>query len=295
MVKKKQGFAGQRVIELSNEILQKKISAHVTSKNGCFTRVGFFPDAKYQFIEDNDGREDYILIYCVKGYGVAVIDHKIFHISPGDFFMIPAKTPFSYYADKIKPWTIFWFFFKGEPIQQIADLFIETAKSYKGYLPYNEERVKLFNRIYQYLEQGYGQENLLLLNMCLLNLISSLVLVTGSRVNEPDKSQLMVTSCIQLMKENIDGNITLTEIADSVNVSVSHFSAVFKQTIGLSPITYYNDLKIQKACDYLKYSDILVKEISFKLGIFDIQYFSRLFTKTMGITPLKYRLKNKFI
>lgn len=295
MAKKKQGFAGQRTIELSEDALQKKILPHTIAKNGFFTRAGFFPDAKYQFIEENDGREEYIIIYCVKGYGVAIIDHKISHISPGDFFLIPSKTPFSYYADEIKPWTIFWFFFKGEAIQEIADLYLRTAKSYKGYLPYNEERVKLFNKVYQYLERGYGQENLVLLNMCLLNLISSLVLVIENSKNEPDKLHLLINTSIQLMKENLDRNITLSEIANSVNLSVSHYSSIFKRITGLSPITYYNNLKIQKACDYLKYSNFLVKEISFKLGVFDVQYFSRLFTKTMGITPLKFRLKNKLI
>ncbi|HET8828991.1 MAG TPA: AraC family ligand binding domain-containing protein [Pelobium sp.] len=177
MAKKKQGFAGQRLIELSSEAIERYCTKHPSSKNGFFTKVGFFPDAKYQFMEENDGREEYALIYCVNGYGVAIIDHKTFHISPGDFFLIPSHTPFSYYADKIKPWTIFWFFFKGDAIEETAHLFINTSKSFKGYLPYNEERIKLFNQIYNCLEQGYGQENLILINMCLLNLISSFVMV----------------------------------------------------------------------------------------------------------------------
>ena len=151
MAKKKQGFAGQRIIELSKEAIDGYCAKHPSSKNGYFTKVGFFPDAKYQFIEESDGRAEYVLIYCVKGYGVAIINHKIFHISPGDFFLIPSNTPFSYYSDKIKPWTIYWFFFKGEAIQEIADLFVKSSKSYKGYLRYNDERVKLFNKIYKFL------------------------------------------------------------------------------------------------------------------------------------------------
>ncbi|HTN21689.1 MAG TPA: AraC family transcriptional regulator [Pelobium sp.] len=295
MAKKKQGFAGQRLIELSKDVIDSYCIKYPSSKNGFFTRVGFFPDAKYQFIEENDGREEYVLIYCVKGYGVAVINHKIFHISPGDFFLIPAHTPFSYYADKIKPWTIYWFFFKGDAIQEIADLFIKSANSYKGYLPYNEERVKLFNRIYRCLEQGYGQENLVIINMCLLNLISSFVLITADSKGRPDKLQLLVNSSIQFMKEHTEGNLNLTEIAGNVNLSVSHFSSIFKRITGISPMTYYNDIKIQKACEYLKYSNTLVKEISYKLGIFDVHYFSRLFAKTMGVTPLKFRAQNKLI
>ncbi|WP_017258453.1 AraC family transcriptional regulator [Pedobacter arcticus] len=295
MAKKKQGFAGQRIIELSKEAIGGYCAKHPSFKNGYFTKVGFFPDAKYQFIEENDGRAEYVLIYCVKGYGVAIIDHKIFHISPGDFFLIPSNTPFSYYSDKIKPWTIYWFFFKGEAIQEIADLFVKSAKSYKGYLPYNDERVKLFNKIYKFLEQGYGKENLILINMCLLNLISSFVLITADISIKTDKFQLIINSSMQFMKENIENNLNLNQLAANVNLSVSHFSSVFKRITGVSPMNYYNDIKIQKACEYLKYSNTLVKEISYKLGIFDVHYFSRLFSKTMGITPLKYRLHHRSI
>lgn len=295
MAKKKQGFAGQRLIELSEDALHSYCLRHPSSKNGFFTKVGFFPNAQYQFMEETDGREEYALIYCVKGYGVAIINHKIFHISPGDFFLIPSHTPFSYYADKIKPWTIFWFFFKGDAIEETANLFIKSAKSYKGYLPYNEERIKLFNQIYKCLEQGYGQENLILINMCLLHLISSFVLIIEPDGKKVDKFQLIINSSIQFMKENTDRNLTLREIAANVNLSVSHFSTIFKRTIGISPMNYFNDIKIQKACEYLKYSDTLVKEISYKLGVFDVHYFSRLFVKTMGVTPLKYRAQSKSI
>ncbi|HET8828992.1 MAG TPA: helix-turn-helix transcriptional regulator [Pelobium sp.] len=95
------------------------------------------------------------------------------------------------------------------------------------------------------------------------------------------------------MKESSELNLSLPQIATEVNLSVSHFSSIFKQVTGVSPISYYNNIKIQKACEYLKYSDTLVKEISYKLGLFDVQYFSRLFVKTMGISPLKYRLQHK--
>lgn len=295
MVKKKKGFAGERLIELSREHIESYSSKYSSSKNGVFTKVGFFPSAKHQFIEENEGNGEYMLIYCTKGYGVATVNHEIYHISPGDFFIIPAHTPFSYYADIIKPWTIFWFCFQGDSVQEIADLFVKSSNSFKGYLPYNEERMKLFNKIYKCLEQGYGQENLVVLNMCLLHLVSSLVLITSNIDVRFSKNQSLVNSSIQLMKENIHQNLTLAQISDNVNLSASHFSAVFKKVTGLTPMRYYNDVKIQKACEYLKYSDTIVKEISFKLGIYDVQYFSRLFTKTMGKTPLKFRKESTFL
>ena len=85
--------------------------------------------------------------------------------------------------------------------------------------------------------------------------------------------------------------INVEEIAQSVNLSVSHFTSLFKKKTGFSPIEYCNHLKIQRACQYLFFTDLRVKEISFKLGINDPYYFSRLFTKVMGVSPNEYREK----
>lgn len=288
-MRKKQGFAGQRTIELSDEIIQHFLDEKPMAKYGHFTKVGFYPDAKHQFLEQTDGGTDWILIYCIKGYGVSQINQKIYHISPGDFIIIPAHSPFSYQADELKPWSIFWFYFRGKGVEEMAQLYLHTMKSNKGFLSYHEERIKLFNIIHQNLERGYGVENLNFLNMCLLNLISSLVLITNNMGIKEDKAQNMVNTSIQFMKENCEGNLSLAQFAVNLNMSISHFSLIFKEKTGISPINYYHTLKMQKACEYLKFTEILIKEISFKLGIMDTQYFSRVFSKTMGISPNKYR------
>jgi AraC family transcriptional regulator of arabinose operon len=52
---------------------------------------------------------------------------------------------------------------------------------------------------------------------------------------------------------------------------------------------YFNHLKIQKACQYLHFTDDRINQIADQLGIGDSYYFSRLFKKLMGISPVEYR------
>ena len=52
---------------------------------------------------------------------------------------------------------------------------------------------------------------------------------------------------------------------------------------------YYNYLKIQRACSFLHFSDMKIKEIAFKLGYSDPFHFTRAFRKEMDITPKEYR------
>jgi len=96
---------------------------------------------------------------------------------------------------------------------------------------------------------------------------------------------------INYMQENISQLLTLEDIARSVNFSASHYSALFRKKTGFAPIEYFNHLKIQKACQYLLYTELRIKEIADKLGIEDPYYFSRMFAKLMGQSPLQYRNK----
>jgi AraC-like DNA-binding protein len=95
------------------------------------------------------------------------------------------------------------------------------------------------------------------------------------------------------MQKKIHTVISLQELARFAKLSVSHFSAVFRERTGYSPIEYFNHLKIQKACQYLLFTGMTVKETAVSLGIEDQYYFSRMFSKLMGHSPVEYRRRNK--
>ena len=92
---------------------------------------------------------------------------------------------------------------------------------------------------------------------------------------------------------NWNKKMSLEEIAESVHLSASYSSALFKNSTGVSVMDYIINLRITKACDMLKYSDRLISEIAESTGFCDIFYFSRMFKKIMGVSPAKYRSAEK--
>jgi AraC-like DNA-binding protein len=101
-----------------------------------------------------------------------------------------------------------------------------------------------------------------------------------------------VDSAILFMQGHINDNISLNELSSQYNYSVSRFSNLFKQKTGYAPIDYFVQMKMQKACQQLDFTDRSVKDIAFSMGFDDPYYFSKRFRKIIGMSPKKYRSLN---
>lgn len=91
------------------------------------------------------------------------------------------------------------------------------------------------------------------------------------------------------MKENFKNNITISEIAYSVNMALSMFSVEFKKIIGISLNRYLINLKLNESLNLLKNN--YVTDVAFDLGYENISHFIALFKKKFGLTPKQYKIK----
>jgi AraC-like DNA-binding protein len=90
------------------------------------------------------------------------------------------------------------------------------------------------------------------------------------------------------LQKNIHRTLTLSEMAEHAHLSKSHFSRLFKEQTGYSPMDYFIHLKIQHACMLLS-TRMKVREIALQVGYDDPYYFSHSFKKVVGISPVQYR------
>jgi transcriptional regulator GlxA family with amidase domain len=127
--------------------------------------------------------------------------------------------------------------------------------------------------------------------MCLWHYLTSFVFTEKFYGSKKVGKISNVDIAIEMMQNKIHETLSLEEIAQKVNLSASHFSNVFKKQTGFSPIEYFIHLKIQKASQYLLFTQLRIKEIASNLGIEDPYYFSRIFTRVMGLSPNEYRKK----
>ncbi|WP_067031756.1 helix-turn-helix domain-containing protein [Allomuricauda sp. CP2A] len=89
--------------------------------------------------------------------------------------------------------------------------------------------------------------------------------------------------------ENMDHQISTTDLASLVKLSVHHFIRMFKRTTGETPQQFAKRLKMQRAKELLLYSEDNIIQVGMGIGCDNASHFTQLFKSSYGITPLKFR------
>ena len=95
----------------------------------------------------------------------------------------------------------------------------------------------------------------------------------------------------QIMRENLQRELCLSDLAQSVNLSVWRLSHIFRSNVGVSPIQYLRQLRMDRAKHLLETSFLSVKEIAHQVGLKDSSHFVRDFKKAFGEPPTRFRLR----
>lgn len=88
---------------------------------------------------------------------------------------------------------------------------------------------------------------------------------------------------------HIDGEISVDELARRAGYSRWHFSRLFREYNGISPMQYIIDLKMRLAMQLLQNTKYPVKEIGLRCGFDDPGYFGKVFRRVYGISPGEFR------
>jgi AraC family transcriptional regulator, arabinose operon regulatory protein len=250
-LKIKDGFIGQTMVVLSQD-QKEKVRLHPFFENLFTDAIGYFPNAKYHSRSRKNGINEYILLYCLEGEGWIKINGKKINLTPNTAFIIPAKTAHKYGSSLKDSWSIYWIHFTGDYATTLYNRFI-TTDNYPIKVPFDPNKINILNEIIKLLQTDLSTENIEQIHFRLITFLSSMCYTSNLDTPIEDKVSLSIT----FMKNNISTSLTIDQLANQANYSVSRYSEVFKQKTGYSPIQYFIRLKIQKSCEFLYYANLI--------------------------------------
>lgn len=115
------------------------------------------------------------------------------------------------------------------------------------------------------------------------------------RVEKGDKGKYsrLVESSIAFLNKHYARNISLEEICTHLSVSRNYFSSLFKRDTGISLWAYLTTIRMGKARELLRDTDLRSHEIAYAVGYDNPSYFSKLFKKLHNQTPNEFRVSSR--
>lgn len=104
----------------------------------------------------------------------------------------------------------------------------------------------------------------------------------------PSVSAKKYAMIVDVMKENLDKSLTISQLADLCSMSPSNLKKIFSGYSSAGVISYFNSLKVSKAIAMLSEGSRIC-EIAAELGFEEQNYFSAFFKRMTGYSPLHYQ------
>ena len=156
----------------------------------------------------------------------------------------------------------------------------------------DEETIDAFQKLYKNVKSASTAADEMINTIILKELVSRLML-TDAKVllleNFQERIQnRMIVKTLNHIKHNFKNKITIDELAEVYGAGKTKFFTAFKEEIGLTPVNYIMQERIQHAIKLMKTSNNM-QHVAYNSGFNTYEHFYKSFKKTIGFSPKTYR------
>lgn len=289
-------------------------------KNMFLMELGYFtehPDFPFfiQYGQHDESmhlhaHKDFSELVCVlEGSGIHHVNDESYFIKKGDVFVINSDTIHGYsklkdfricnimfdYDDffsaplDIKKTAGFHSLFHIDPYfskqREHKDTFKSHLKLSFSDFDYTEKIIDRMIEEYESKKIGYTT----LLRSCFLELVVYITRIYEDQKPIHKDQNFQIAEVIAYMDTHFEEAFSVHTLAEKANLSERHFSRIFTQTYGITPIRYINKLRLHQAALLLRHTDQPITHIAFQCGFNDSNYFTKQFKQLFGTSPNMYR------
>jgi AraC family transcriptional regulator of arabinose operon len=282
---RRDGFPGQRIVVVPEPVLRRALREPLTCEL-LPSDIGHFPRAIGHGRERPNGADQAILIACLRGRGWCQLGPRRVAVEPGHVLGIRAGTAHAYGADLDDPWTISWLHLAGRQVAAWFDRLGFTDASPVQPLNSRERFAARFDAVLTQLEHGTAGPALLGAAGATWDLLGALA-APADHAGDP------IAAVIAVLRERLDSQFTVRELAAVADLSPAHFAARFRRATGHPPLDYHIRLKLRAAAELLDTTALPIAAVARRVGYDDAFYFSRRFRAAHGISPAAWRAQRK--
>lgn len=214
------------------------------------------------------------LIYNTQGSGKMIIGTETIPFQPGTIVLIPPHVPHVKYADAGTDYKDMYLQISGLRLFKHTLCFMDDSE---------QSFYALFNMAYRHFHRQDTETVEALWNVMLRLILQ--YQDTDSRFDEIERFKNTLIDHIS------DPDFNISDAIQNTHYCADHFRRIFKQQLGMPPIQYLHNLRINYAKSLLKQKESIgcsMNDIAFMCGFYDYAYFTRLFKKITGCSPQDY-------
>ncbi len=272
--------------KLKSLLKQNTLDIHIEST----VNSGSFETHTHDFCE---------LVFIVSGKGKHTVGDVEYDLKSGDIFIIKGSERHGF--SNLENLRLFNIMFNVHELQTedcknltgFWVLFVHEQTS--GFLSHLNVSGDDYQQVLQWCRhilQEYTAHQPGYISVCHSILMQLIVFLSRKYQDSDQFSRQMdfrLARSIVYMQTNFSAKITIDELAEMVGFSKRHYSRLFQQTYGMSPIQFLNEIRLNRAKLLLESGNYKVTEVATRCGFQDGNYFSRFFKQKYDRAPSEWR------
>lgn len=241
-------------------------------------------------------------LYISKGYGIVVVDNQHYTARPGRLFIFPPfrlhkvhveasdKNQYHRTTMHIEHTSVIGTL-NGFP-RQLAQFSALAASNAPAQVYDLSEQAEFMDAILEQFDK-LELDGLSTASDVAFMVMQILAFLPAQSQRFIQPQQTVASQIMQWVESHYSEKFSLDELAQSIGLSRSYTSRIFRQQTGGSIHEYLLTRRIKKSCDLLRTSPLSIDAIAQEVGFIEVTYFITCFKKMMSQTPLQYRKQSK--
>ena len=204
--------------------------------------------------------------------------------------VLPPECWHRYRPNKKTGWTTLWFGISGELASRlIGGIGFNTAGEVRN-MSQSHKSLRLFADTVSGIIE-HGTDNAYSTATRILSLITTLMEEQSPNINGRSNAEL-INRVQSYILENATKDIDFASLAESLNIPYRTLRLIFTNETGISLLQYQLNIRLMRAKNLLRSTEMPIAEIAETLGFNSTWYFAHFFQKRVQISAAAYRKKH---